>query len=649
MRRMRRALVLLLSAILIITACLPTAMTGLALENPDAETTAPVETDPAETTASADTEPGETDAAEPTDVPATEPGAPEGTEPAEPSGTEPTDGTIVDATEPAVTDPTATDPAQAETTEPGAADPTETAPQETEPAATEPVSGDTVYTIHFDLGGGSFAARKAAARSAAAAKQNTTSDGGSVTAAVGEDITLPEAPEKAERSFAGWLSARTGAVYGAGDSYVVAADDTLTAQWNMLQRLGVDAEPEDGSALKDAQQVTAAVSEAQQAGVESAVGSALGGDTVKTLDVLAADISFVGASGEELQPAEGESVPVTLTVPESYIDDDADFLVVYHMVQQADGSYFAEPVQYAACAGDSQELSFGATGFSIYAVASVGKRDTDTGSTLVKGTGSGNVTYEIQEEQSQVFFFKEDHIYKVYGSLPSNFEIMGSATLGVADGSGRSLAIAGETLFYLSRAGIMVYSGGIPQPIGSAFGMDRFKNAVGGSDGLKYYVSMTGPDGELLYVYDTQKGLWHTEDATKARYFARFGGNLFLLNDQGEVWIAGNVQNAPESTEEEPVAWSAEFGDFTENDPNKKGVSKLQLRMELEEGAEVQAYLKFDGGEWLKVDEKLCEAKKRSYYLPIVPRRGDHYRLKLEGKGTFRLYSLTREYYSGSE
>ena len=28
-------------------------------------------------------------------------------------------------------------------------------------------------------------------------------------------------------------------------------------------------------------------------------------------------------------------------------------------------------------------------------------------------------------------FFKEDHIYKVYGSLPSNFEVMGSATLGV--------------------------------------------------------------------------------------------------------------------------------------------------------------------------------------------------------------------------
>lgn len=104
-------------------------------------------------------------------------------------------------------------------------------------------------------------------------------------------------------------------------------------------------------------------------------------------------------------------------------------------------------------------------------------------------------------------FFKEDHIYKVYGSIPTNFEVMGSATLGVAAGSDRSLAIAGEILFYHSRAGIMAYSGGIPQPVGAAFGVERFEDAVGGSDGLKYYVSMAGKDGAyLLYVYDTQRG-----------------------------------------------------------------------------------------------------------------------------------------------
>ena len=144
-------------------------------------------------------------------------------------------------------------------------------------------------------------------------------------------------------------------------------------------------------------------------------------------------------------------------------------------------------------------------------------------------------------------FFKEDHIYKVYGSIPTNFEVMGSATLGVAAGSDRSLAIAGEILFYHSRAGIMAYSGGIPQPVGAAFGVERFDDAVGGSDGLKYYVSMAGKDGAyLLYVYDTQRGAWHIEDATQSTHFARCAGNLYLLDEGGNIWITGNIQNPPE-------------------------------------------------------------------------------------------------------
>lgn len=259
-------------------------------------------------------------------------------------------------------------------------------------------------------------------------------------------------------------------------------------------------------------------------------------------------------------------------------------------------------------------------------------------------------------------FFKEDHIYKVYGSQPSNFEIMGSATLGAAEGSGGSLAIAGETLFYLSRSGIMAYSGGIPQSVGGAFGLERHTGGAAGSDGLKYYISMAGEDGAYrLHVYDTRLGLWHTEDRTRALQFARWDGGLYFLNDLGEIWRAdppwgsssgedGGAGTGDGETREDPVIWRAEFGDFTEDSPNKKGVSKLQLRVELEEGAEVRALIRFDGtGEWIEAGGVLGEAGKRSYYLPIVPRRGDHYRLRLEGRGGCRVYSLTREYYSGSE
>lgn len=255
-------------------------------------------------------------------------------------------------------------------------------------------------------------------------------------------------------------------------------------------------------------------------------------------------------------------------------------------------------------------------------------------------------------------FFKEDHIYKVYGSKPSNFQVMGSATLGVAPGSAASLAIAGETLFYLSTAGIMAYSGGIPQSVGAAFGAERYRNAVGGSDGLKYYVSMQGEDGTWkLHVYDTRRGMWHTEDGTHVTHFARYDGNLYFLNDQGGVWITGNIQGAPGGEAEGPVEWFAEFGDFTEYaksypqyGANKKGVGKLQIRLELDEGAEVKVYIQFDtDGNWQRINGALGVGVKRSYYLPIVPRRGDHYRLRLEGVGGCRIYSMTREFYSGSE
>lgn len=247
---------------------------------------------------------------------------------------------------------------------------------------------------------------------------------------------------------------------------------------------------------------------------------------------------------------------------------------------------------------------------------------------------------------------KEEHIYKVYGSLPSNFQVMGTATLGLAEGSGRSLAVAGETLFYLSRSGLVAYTGGIPQPVSKPFGTERFRNAVAGSDGLKYYVSMQGEEGNWwLYVYDTQRGMWHKEDNLHATHFCYWDGNLYCLNDRGEIWILGNVHEPPEeAVPEEQVSWCVEFADFEEEDPNKKGVGKLQLRMELDEGAQFEALMEFDSdGTWHSIKKLTGEDPKRSWYLPMIPRRCDHYRLKLKGTGGCRIYSLAREFYSGSE
>lgn len=245
-------------------------------------------------------------------------------------------------------------------------------------------------------------------------------------------------------------------------------------------------------------------------------------------------------------------------------------------------------------------------------------------------------------------FFKETGIYKAYGSLPSNFQLLGSASLGLEKESGRSLAVAGETLFYLNRTGIMAYTGGVPQPVNKAFGNLHFQSAVGGSDGLKYFVSMQDMDGRWrLYVYDTQCGQWHIEDDVHALGFALLEGCLYMLTATGEIWA---VSGGSDGMLEEKVEWMAEFGDFTEEDPNKKGVSKLQIRMELEEDAKAQVWIQYDSdGQWLKVGPQLGQNVKRSYYLPVIPRRCDHYRIKIEGEGECRIHSIVREVYSGSE
>lgn len=248
-------------------------------------------------------------------------------------------------------------------------------------------------------------------------------------------------------------------------------------------------------------------------------------------------------------------------------------------------------------------------------------------------------------------FFKEENIYKVYGNKPSNFQVMGSASLGVAAGSDHSCAVAGEVLFYLSRTGIMAYSGGVPQSVSAAFGSMRFSDAVGGSDGTKYHVSMreAGSERWHYFVYDTRIKQWFREDDRRVVGFA-WVGDLYFLDGNGQMWLDGTARQVPPGVVPEgPVESSAEFADFVEGSANKKGTSKLQLRIALEPGASLAVEIQFDSsGVWEPV-KTLTATTKRSFYLPILPKRSDHFRIRLRGVGGWKLYSLVRENYIGSE
>jgi hypothetical protein len=243
-------------------------------------------------------------------------------------------------------------------------------------------------------------------------------------------------------------------------------------------------------------------------------------------------------------------------------------------------------------------------------------------------------------------FFKEGKIFKMYGTIPTNFQLMSSAVLGVQKGSAKSLAVAGETLYYLSKVGIMSYSGGMPRCISRVLGEEvRFSEAVGGSDGLNYYVSMKANGTSALYCYSSENGTWHKEDALAVVQMSYHGGIMALI--KGGCVLLGNPADIPEGAQREgSVSSEAEFADYDGGSFDAKHVQRVRARIEAEAGAALSFLVKFDSGAWEEVDR--CGAQEKGIFTLDCPiRRCDHFKLKIKATGEYRLYALEYEYVTG--
>ena len=269
------------------------------------------------------------------------------------------------------------------------------------------------FTISYDYNGG--AAGTPLMLNAAQNGENAAQNGEnaapvpaaeSVTGNSGQKIVLANAPIKPERDFAGWKSTRTGKQYAAGESYEIQGDDTLVAQWNMRSVLQIDVQPEEGSALLAYKKTISAISEDEQALVEQAIKNAqpTTGDELMLSafepEVLASDVSFIGADGKAQQPAEGETVPMTVTVPAGAMEGEG-FWMVYHLTENGEGGYIATPVQFMPADANGASVQLAADGFSIYAVAKV--HDTEGGTLVAEDS-----EIKMLVEHSQVFYYKDD-------------------------------------------------------------------------------------------------------------------------------------------------------------------------------------------------------------------------------------------------
>jgi hypothetical protein len=254
------------------------------------------------------------------------------------------------------------------------------------------------------------------------------------------------------------------------------------------------------------------------------------------------------------------------------------------------------------------------------------------------GDFTGAITY-----LGYALFFKEECVHKVYGSKPSNYQVIENTIPGVAKSCHKSLSIINGTLYYMSRSGVMAYEGGLPERISYAFGDKTYTDGVAGAYGDKYYISVKEGITYHLFVHDTKLNLWHREDNTQALYFTEYDGKLYYIDGATKILktVTGNDTDI--------IYWKAEFSDFTEKTMNQKYVSRLQLRLETENERSIfDVDIQYDGnGVWEKVTSTSGMIRK-NYNIPIKIRRCEYYTLRLSGQGQFKLYGIEKTYTEGS-
>ena len=244
-------------------------------------------------------------------------------------------------------------------------------------------------------------------------------------------------------------------------------------------------------------------------------------------------------------------------------------------------------------------------------------------------------------------FWKENCVHKVYGNYPANFQIQDTACRGVQKGCHNSLAIVNETLFYKARSGICAFDGALPTEASYALGNESYSDAVGGAHGNKYYVSMKDAmNAWHLFVYDTAKGMWHKEDNLHASAFCSCRGEMYAIDADGQ-----NIITMLGSGEEDsdPVTWKVETGELGISSPDMKYISRLTIRMSMDLDSKAEVYGQYDmSDEWVHICT-IFGTSLRSFAIPIKPRRCDYMKLKIEGYGGMKIYSITKTIEQGSD
>lgn len=240
-----------------------------------------------------------------------------------------------------------------------------------------------------------------------------------------------------------------------------------------------------------------------------------------------------------------------------------------------------------------------------------------------------------------VIFFKEQTIHMMYGSKPTNYQLQSENLPGVREGCSESLCVVGDTLYYVGRNGVYTFDGAFPQKISDVIESEIF-DAVCSQQDNKLYMSCLKDGERALLVYDPVNRIWDQEDDTQFKYAIYGDGKLYYIAADNNLYnITGDNTDRFE--------WSITSGVINSASLNMKHISKIKYHFLLEAGSEANVYMRYDDDPMWQRKGTIYSDRRKTYTLPIIAHRCDHFQWKIEGQGQMKLLAFAYTMEGGSE
>lgn len=140
--------------------------------------------------------------------------------------------------------------------------------------------------------------------------------------------------------------------------------------------------------------------------------------------------------------------------------------------------------------------------------------------------------------------------------------------------------------------------------------------------------------------------MWHKEDNLRARDFCTCRGDLYFIDAS-----LGTIKSiyGSEGKDNSMIQWMAETGIIGTDSPDRKYISRMDIRISMPVGSKVYVYIQYDSsGEWELLHTMVATSLK-TFAIPVRPKRCDHLRLRIEGYGEAKIFSICKTITEGSD